>query len=90
MAKNTYNPDYTVSPGEILADHMSAELVGKGQLANHLGIPKKTLKNILKGKAPITAEIAIGLGATFSLPAHMWMNLENHYQADIKRLKMTI
>jgi len=87
MSKNTFKPDYTVAPGEILQEQMDHYGTTKTDLAAHLKIPKKKLKKILKGKAPIKLQMAIRLSRIYQYPAHMWVNLETNYRKDLKRLK---
>ncbi len=86
MAKNEFKPDYALAPGAIIDEHMEHHSISKRQLAEHLGVSKKTVKKLLKGKAPITQPIAEGLATIFTFPVHMWINLEAGFQKDVKRL----
>ena len=86
MSNNTYKPDYALAPGAIIDEHMEHHSVTITQLATHLGIKKKKVKKLLKGKAPITQPIAEGLATIFTFPVHMWINLEAGFQKDVKRL----
>jgi len=83
---NQYKPDYSVPPGEHITEYMGILSMGKSELAHALGISKKKMKKILKGKARITKTIATKLEDIFAPPAHLWLNLEKQYQKDIKRL----
>lgn len=84
---NTYIPDYLVTPGEVLADYIEAYSMKQSELAARLGSCKKTINEIVKGKAPITPDTSLKLEKVFSRPAHFWNNLELQYQEDKARLK---
>jgi len=83
---NTYLPDYLVTPGEILQDYLESLSMSQAELADRTGMAKKTINEIVKGKAPLTTETALKLERTLGRPAHFWINLEQQYQEDCARL----
>jgi HTH-type transcriptional regulator/antitoxin HigA len=83
---NQYEPDYAVSPGEVLEDYLDSFGMTQAELATRLGFSKKTINEIIKGKAPIVPDTALKLERVFSRPAHFWNNLEQRYQEDRARL----
>lgn len=83
---NQFVPDYVVPPGEILEDYLESYGMSQVELADRLGFTTKTVNEIVKGKAPITAETSIKLERVFSRPAHFWNNLERQYQEDLARI----
>jgi addiction module HigA family antidote len=83
---NKYVPDYLVTPGAVLEDHLEYAGLTQASLANRTGLSKKTINEIVKAKSAITAETALRLERTLGRPAHFWSNLERQYQEDKTRL----
>ena len=81
-----FKPDYAVPPGEILKEELGARGMSQAELAERTGLARKTLNEIIKGKAPITPDTALKLERVFSLPAQFWMNLEQRFQETTARL----
>jgi len=75
-----YNPDYIIPPGEVLEDYLEAHGMSQAELADRLGVHKKTVNEIVKAKAPITTDMALKLEKVFQRPAHFWGNLEAQYR----------
>jgi HTH-type transcriptional regulator / antitoxin HigA len=83
---NQYVPDYLVTPGEVLEEYLEAYGMTQAELADRTGLTKKTINEIIKGKAPITTETALKLERSLGRPAHFWNNLERQFQEDRTRL----
>ena len=83
---NQYCPDYLVTPGEILLEYLEDLDMTQAELADRTGLAKKTINEIVKGKAQITPETARKLEKVIGRPAHFWSNLERQYQDDKARL----
>lgn len=83
----TYQPDYTVPPGEILLETIEERGMTQAALSGRTGRKKKTINEIIKGKAPITPETALQLERVLGTPASFWNNLERNYRADLARLE---
>lgn len=79
-------PDYLVSPGEIIEEFLDHLGMSQAELASRTGLAKKTINEIIKGKAPVTMDTAIKLERVLSRPAHFWTKLESQYQEDKLRL----
>jgi HTH-type transcriptional regulator / antitoxin HigA len=89
MSKTTQNqfmPNYAVPPGETLLDTLEAIGMSQAELADRTGRPKKTINEIIKGKAEITSETALQLERALGIPAGFWNNLERNYQDAKARL----
>lgn len=86
QGKNYYVPDYAVSPGDVLEDYLDTFGMTQAELSDRLGFAKKTVNEIIKGKAPILPDTALKLERVFNRPAHFWNNLQQHYQEDCARL----
>ncbi len=83
---NQYVPDYQVTPGEVLQDYLEGLGMTQAELAAWTGLPLKTVNDIIKGKSPITPEIALKLERSLGRPAHFWENLERQSQEDCMRI----
>ena len=83
---NTYTPEYLVSPGDVLEDHLSTLGITQPALATRAGLELDMVENIIQEKAAIDAEFAAKLEAVFGLPARFWLKLEDDYQEDMVRL----
>ena len=84
--QNQYIPDYAVPPGEILLETIEERGMTQVELSERTGRKKKTINEIIKGKAPITPETAIQLERVLDIPSTFWNNLERDYQASLARL----
>jgi len=83
---NTYFPDYIVTPGEVLEDYIKYYKMTQAELSERTGLSKKTINEIIRGKAPITSKTALKFERTLGRPAHFWINLESDYQQDLERI----
>ena len=75
---NMHNPAH---PGEILKDLVIEALeLTITDVAQHLGVSRKTLSKVLNGKGAITPEMAIRLELAFGKPsAAHWLRLQNAF-----------
>ncbi|MGC8493729.1 MAG: HigA family addiction module antitoxin [Syntrophobacteraceae bacterium] len=86
--RNQYIPDYLVTPGEVLEEYLDVHGMSQAELAARTGMAKKTINEIIRGKASITPDTALKLERTLGLPAHFWSNLERQFQEDRARLAL--
>lgn len=64
-------------PGEYIKDDILPALnMNATQLADHLGVSKQTVSNILNGKRPISTDMAIRLGKAFKNGGRFWLALQ--------------
>lgn len=90
MASNTANnyfPDRVSPPGETLLETLEALGMSQADLAERTGRPRKTINEIIKGKAAITAETALQLERVLGIPASFWINRERQYRESQARLE---
>lgn len=87
MNTNQFIPDYASPPGNTLVDILELQGMSQVELAKRLGINKKTINEIIKGKAPITSETAIKLENVLGVPAHFWNTREQQYREVLARLE---
>ena len=67
-------------PGDTLAEHIEFTGMSQAELAERMGRPKKTINEIIQGKAQITPETALQLERVVGIPATFWINLERNYR----------
>lgn len=81
----TYQPDYAVPPGETLLEVLDDRAMTQADLARRINRPAKTVNEIIKGKAALTAETALQLEAVLAVPATFWINREARYREALAR-----
>lgn len=82
-----YRPDYAVLPGDSLQEVLRSLSMSQKDLASRMGRPVKTINEIIKGKAAITADTALQLERVLGVPASFWTNLERNYRQALARKK---
>jgi len=83
--QNEYMPDYVSPPGETLKETLDALGMAQAELAKRTGRAKKTINEIIMGKAPITPKVALELEKVLGGPAGFWNSLESHYRESLAR-----
>lgn len=78
--ENQYTPDFVSPPGETLEETLAARGMSQAQLAERTGRPKKTINEIIQGKAAITPETALQLERVLGVPAGFWNKRERQYR----------
>lgn len=73
-----YNPPH---PGEILADTVVREDGGitVTDFAKRLGVSRVALSRVINGRAAVSAELAIRLGAALGGSAESWLTMQMAY-----------
>ncbi len=82
-----FEPNIAIHPGETLRETLEELKMSQAELSQRTGLAKKTINEIIKGKAPITTDTAIKLSAVFGMSSEFWNNLERNYQETISRIK---
>ena len=80
-------PSFATHPGTILADEIEANNFSQIDFANLIDIKRSRLNEIIKGKRPITADLAILLEKALEIPADYWMKFQSQYEIDCARIK---
>lgn len=76
-------PFRAVAPGEILGEELRELDIKQKDFAAMIGMSPSHFNELIKGKRPVTTEIAIAIeGALPSLPAKYWTNLQSDYEYD--------
>jgi len=69
-------------PGEILREDVLPDLdMPLARLAEHLGVSRQTLYDIINEKRAVTADIAARLGRAFGNSTLFWLNLQSQHDA---------
>jgi HTH-type transcriptional regulator/antitoxin HigA len=89
MKATTQNiPFEATHPGILIKDELEfREDIKQKDLAELLGVKPSFLNEIIKGKRPITADLAILLEKTLEIPADYWMKFQSQYEIDCARIK---
>ncbi|NHM02444.1 HigA family addiction module antitoxin [Flavobacterium difficile] len=87
-ATNQNIPFEATHPGILIKDELEfREDIKQKDLAELLGVKPSFLNEIIKGKRPITADLAILLEKTLEIPADYWMKFQSQYEIDCARIK---
>lgn len=84
--ENEYIPDVVSPPGETLQELLDERGMTQAELAQRTGRPKKTINEIIQGKAEITPETALQLERVLGVPANFWNERERTYRDYLARL----
>ncbi len=88
MAKRyEYAPDTVTAPGETLLEVLEDRAISQAELSERTGRPKKTINEIVRGKAAITPDTALQLERVLGIPAAFWSSLEKNYREHLARLE---
>ena len=72
-----------VHPGEILKEEVEYRGISQSILAAQMGIPYKTLNQILNERRPITAQTAMLFEATLGISADLLINMQTDYNMQV-------
>jgi HTH-type transcriptional regulator / antitoxin HigA len=78
--KLDYQPDYTVSPGEVLEERLDAQEISHAEFARRCGRSPKLISEIISGKAPVEPETALQFEKVLGVAASIWLGIEADYQ----------
>jgi HTH-type transcriptional regulator / antitoxin HigA len=78
---DNFAPDYIPPPGETVLELIEEQEMTQTELARRLGVSLKHLHQVVKGRASISAELAVGLERVFSVSADFWLAREAIYRA---------
>ena len=77
--KNRYRPDVVSPPGETLLEILQERGMSQAELSRRTGRPKKTINEIIRGKAAITPGTALQLERVLGVPAGFWNNRQQQF-----------
>jgi addiction module HigA family antidote len=82
---HAYEPDSVTPPGEMLEEKLQEIGMSQAELAERIGRTKKTVNEIIKGKAPLLPETAMQLERVLGVPARFWASAEANYRQALAR-----
>lgn len=85
--QNRYVPNYASPPGDTLQEVLEERGMSQAELAERTGRPKKTINEIINGKAAITPETALQFERVLGISASFWNNRERHYREALARIE---
>lgn len=81
-------PAQATHPGTLIKDELDMiPDLNQRTLAKQLGVLPSFLNEIIKGKRPVTADIAILLEKALGISAEYWMRFQSQYEIDVARVK---
>lgn len=70
-----------VHPGEVISDVLEDLEMTQINFAEILGVPRRTINEIVQGRRPVTVDMAIRIGKALGNGPQLWLNLQQ--QVDI-------
>jgi plasmid maintenance system antidote protein VapI len=80
-----FEPDWTLSPGAMLASHLEDRGMTPLELAAVTGLPLVTVQGVLVGAIRVDEAIATALGEALGVSVAYWLNAQANYDADLAR-----
>jgi len=80
QTRNEYQPDSVTPPGFYIQEKLEEIGMSQTDLAARIGRTKKTVNEIITGKAPIEPETALQLERVLGIPARFWNNAERQFR----------
>lgn len=77
--KKSLVPKTVPHPGETVLDYLEFYGWSQRDLARRAGLAPKTISEICNAKAPVTPSTALAFEKAFGRPAHLWLNLQRHF-----------
>lgn len=85
--KDTLIPFQATHPGVLLDDELKSREMNQKDFAIEIGMQRTMLNEILKGKRPVTADVALLLENALKIPADYWLKFQSQYELDKARIK---
>ncbi len=85
---NTKNNLPPVHPGEFLKEILDELGISQAEFARAIGLSAMRVSHVVKGKRPVTAEMALLFGKAFGQTPQYWINLQAAY--DLKMAEKVV
>jgi addiction module HigA family antidote len=82
---STFSPDWISPPGDTIEDILEERGWSKAELAQRAGFTKKHVNELVKGRAPISADAAERLSRVLGSTPDFWLVRDAQYQAALVR-----
>jgi antitoxin HigA-1 len=66
----------TMHPGELLAEILTEHRLSQAQFASDIGVSEGCVSDVVAGRRPVTADLALRFGKAFGQSQQMWLNLQ--------------
>ena len=83
---DVFSPDHVPPPGDTILELLEEQEMTQTEVARRLGVSLKHLHQVVKGRASVSAELALGLERVFSVSAEFWLTREANYRAHEARI----
>lgn len=87
---NTFAPNWASPPGDTIQDLMVERDWSQAELAQRLGSSPKHLNQLMKGKVPLTYDMALKLEQVLGSTLSFWMNRELKFREHMERLEAKV
>lgn len=77
-----------IHPGEYLAEILEELHISQALFARTIGVSPMRISHVVKGKRPVTAELALLFAKAFEQTPQYWLNLQASY--DLKTVEKSI
>ena len=78
----------SIHPGEYLAEILEELHISQALFARTIGVSPMRISHVVKGKRPVTAELALLFAKAFDQTPQYWLNLQASY--DLKTAEKSI
>ena len=79
-----------IHPGEHLEEILDDLGISQHRLADAMGTPPTLVGEIVRGRASISPETAIKIGAALDMSAEFWLNLQRIHDLDEARASVDV
>ena len=79
-----------IHPGEHLEEMLDDLGISPRRLAEAMGSPPALVGDIVRGRASISPETAIKIGAALDMSAEFWLNLQRIHDLDAARASVDV
>ena len=73
-----------VSPGEIMREELAERKITQKDFAKQINEDESLFKSFIRGKAPVTKELAKKFEKALGIKAKSWLNFELFYRHDLE------
>ena len=80
-----YQPDYAVSPGAVLDEHLTTRGYTHAEFARRCGRSTKLIGEIVAGEAPVEPATAFQFEKVLGMSAGVWLGIEADYRLHRER-----
>ena len=79
-----------IHPGEHLAEILDELEISGSRLARAIGVPRRRINDILRGRRAVTADTALRIGQALGMTPEYWLNLQRMYDLDLARAEANV